>query len=85
LYVTPVTAISDDQCFALTAPSYDGGGAHSSFNLGPHIQRPYFFREVRFHKQQSRRRSPTPDGFAFVPLRAVFSDSIVRVVERAVK
>jgi hypothetical protein len=27
-------------------------------------------------KQQSRRRSPTPDGFAFVPLRAVFLDSI---------
>ena len=36
-------------------------------------------------KQQSRRRSLTPDGFALSPIRAVFSDSIVRVVERAVK
>ena len=26
-----------------------------------------------------------PDGFALSPIRAVFSDSIVRVVERAVK
>ena len=36
-------------------------------------------------KQQSRRRFLTPDGFALSPIRAVFSDSIVRVVERAVK
>jgi hypothetical protein len=27
-------------------------------------------------KQQSRRRAPTPDGFAFVPHSAVFLDSI---------
>jgi hypothetical protein len=47
--------------------------------------RPYFFREVRFHKQQSRRRSLTPDGFALSPIRAGFLDSIVRVVEREVK
>ena len=32
------------------------------------------------HKQQSRQR-PTLSGFAFVPLRAVFSDSIRRAVE----
>jgi hypothetical protein len=35
-------------------------------------------------KQQSRQRSLMPDGFAS-PIRAVFSDSIVRVVELAVK
>jgi hypothetical protein len=32
-------------------------------------------------KQQSRQRLPTPDGFAFVPLRAVFLDSVRWVVE----
>jgi hypothetical protein len=32
-------------------------------------------------KQQSRRRLPTPDGFAFVPIRAVFLDGIRWAVE----
>jgi hypothetical protein len=36
------------------------------------------------HKQQSRRRYAA-NGFAFVPLRAVFSDSIRRAIEPAVK
>ena len=36
------------------------------------------------HKQQSRRRYAA-NGFALSPIRAVFSDSIVRVVEREVK
>jgi hypothetical protein len=41
--VTNVTAPSQDQCFAITAPSYDGGGAGStSNNLGP-LRRPFFF------------------------------------------
>jgi hypothetical protein len=34
-------------------------------------------------KQQSRRRSPTPDGFAFVPIRAVFLNGIRWAVELA--
>ena len=36
-------------------------------------------------KQQSRRRPPTPDGFALSPIRAVFLDSNRWVVEPAVK
>ena len=41
--MTTVTSLSQDQWFALTAPSYDGGGAVSP-NLGP-LNAALFFRE----------------------------------------